>query len=1099
MDIFGASSDDTGLGNQYVGEPRIARGLCVIGGLNQKSTGGIRGTFAKLTPDAKDDSSGQQMSLNYYIDNQNRHKNSKETTTMGPEGGYGLYVNNACGAPMSTFVFGGISPASMEANHPVLNLIQGPPSSQKCTFSDGSIPYYDSPYINFSYQPQQYGSTEQDIVDDSGLVNFNAYYINNNPLIPTMHSNGITSNGAAFDLYSASKPLMTYNIWQINYPSRFRTSTFDIKNYIEYSQDFGPIINTATASATALAYDGPIINQFISERGAKVSVSTPKDFVTVERLYPISNDLLYSNFQTNPVLSYYSLVNCDDGTLDAPSAIPVSMTGAQNCGFQIHFECSGIDSSYSASTGSVAPSISINWGDQNVQSATSINQFQLIISSQGTELRYFNPTKQIYNVATNEGTPTPVDARWVKIKLPNGKSLLPNSVSFSVYVHYAGPYMFVGFGDLGNSSDVQWYSLGPVDNDAQQKGQKLNLMISDQATIVIGIGYMTALFQYGPMTFKNYNKQNITNATSIVNKEYLNYFDFTFTAPGDKQQYLDTKLIQKNFYSLAYTGLTNTTNAKDTNMSYAPDWRNATNNQFSFVWRTPITLLPTGASQVDQVDPLYYIQGTLQYNTTFEGPVFYEITNNITPSIQPLPPYIPLNINAGNRVIGSTTNGTDQYNPNSLINNFSWGDISTYLTRWNMSYACEDNANSSYLSMSGSATFKDMGLDILGRKILTALDGNRMTISLGAGYTTDYPVIFGQGVITKVSTERDGTGTITTISFEDIGTYLLRHCKFKDPYIFSGMKYCRIIQSILTILGFDKYYSQRPNSVNSAWSQAMTLRANASGLPTSIKGGSIRVDSNTVPYSVMKTFLQLIIEKGATPIFWWDCVDQLFRTEWRQAPEFLETLYFAGYNSGNNNALLPNTQNTPDDIVNNLNRDWQHGVLVKSWKSDVQYQNYIYKLTIWAKDCIGKLMSYNYYAPNAISQDVWNKLNNLKNIQMQDIPTGYVGYEHITFDDGGNLPVFEDKNALYKYGDALRDSYTGKPYETINFEVYVTRPLLHWGRFSLQTFIGDGSPQTEPYFYKKVNYTYEKNKNIIIADIEGEYIQPLKAIGGGEM
>ena len=1094
MDVFGVSADDTGLGNQYVGEPRIAKGLCVIGALRQKTTGSVQGQFAKLVPDSKDDADGPGMSLNYYIDNEERHSNSKETTSMGPEGGYGLFVNNACGAPMSTFVFGGIAPAGIEANHPVLNLIQGPPSTQKCvTFTGDSIPYYAAPYINFS-DTALFGSVETDIVDDSGQVDVNAYYVNNNPLIPTRHDDGITFNGGAFDLYSAAKPLMTYNIWKMRYPARFQTSTFNIENYIEYVQDFGPIINTATASATAQAYDGPLINQMLFATGSKVSISTPKDFVFVERLYPISNDLLYTNFQTNPIMAYYSLIGCDDGTIDAPSPVGVTMTGGQNCGFQMHFECSGIDPSYSASKGSLAPSIIINWGDQNTQSATSINKFQLVVSSQGTELRYFNPTKQIYNVATNEGVPTPVDTRWIRLKLPNGRSLTQDSVSFSVYIHYAGPYMFIGFGDLGNQQSVQWYSLGPVDDDSQPKGGKLDLSISDQATVAIGLGYMNAVFQYGPMTFKNYNNQNITNSQSIVNKEYLNHFDFTFTAPQGKQQYLDTKTIQNNFYNLAYTTRSAAAN-KDTNMSYAPDWRTPLKNQFGFVWRTPITLLPTGAAEADQVDPLYYIQGTLQYSTTFEGPVFYEITNNITPITQPNPPYVPLNVNASNRVVGNTTNGTDQNNLNALIRNFSWGDISTYLTEWEMTYSCEDTANSSYLSMNGTATFKDMTLDTLGRKILTAIGKNRMTISLGAGYTADYPVIFGQGVITSIKTRRNGKGSITTMKFEDIGTHLLKKSIFKDPYIFGGMKYRRVVQSILQILGFEQYYSQRPDTINVDWGNALNLRASVNGLQPSIIGGSVRVDSTTVPYNVMQTFLKVMIEKNAVPIFWWDCVDQLFRMEWRQAPEFVENLYFAGYNSGNTGALLPNTQNTPEDIANSINRDWQHGVLVDSWDMDTGYQNLIYKLTLWAKDSIGKLMSYQYFAPNAISDNVWNSLNNLKNVRMEDIPGGYIGYENIRFDKDDNA-IFEDKNALYKFGDAIVDSIIGNPYDTIDFQVYVTRPLLHWGRFALLTFIGDGSAQTEPYFYKNVHYKFTKGQNIITADIKGEYTPPLKAIMG---
>jgi hypothetical protein len=1085
MDVIGNAYEDSGADLTYVGQPRIAKGLCVLGALSQKTVGDIRGQFGQLIPSSKDD---ENMSLNYYIDNEERHSNSKETSPMGDQGGYGLIPNFACGAPLSTFVFGGISPDEI---HPVLNLIQGPPSSTKCkTFTGDSIPFYSDQYINFSFIAD-YGNFQTDIADDSGQIDANAYYVNNNPIIPPRLDTGITFNGQTINLYQAASPLSTYNIWKMRYPSRYKTATFNIENYIQYEKNFGPVIDFATAAAVQQAYDGPTINQALFATGSKVQISTPKDFVFVERLFPISYDLMYSNRNTNPIAAYYSLIKCDDGTIDAPNPTKVNMNGGINCGFQMDFKCSGIDQNYSTANGSVTPSIVINWGDQDNQPANVINKFQLIISGQGTELRYFNPTKQIANIATNEGTPTPVDTRWIRVNLKNGHTLKEDSQNFSVFIHYAGPYMYIGF---GSGAAVNWDYLGPVDDDSNDlSNKKLSLQISEDATVAIGVGYMNCVFQYGPMAFKNYNNQRITNITSITNKEYLNYIDFSFIAPDGKQSYLDPKNIQNNFYNLAYTTPNDAKN-KDTNMSFAPDWRSPIKNQFNFIWRVPPTLITTGAAQYNEVNPLFYTSGTLQYNTTFEGPVFFEITNNITPEIQANPPYIPLNVDASNRVSGNATNGTEAFNPTALIRNYSWGDISRYLIGWEFTCGTEQNTNSSYLGMNGTATFKDMALDPMGRKILTLIDGNKTVISLGAGYSSDYPVVFGQGVIESISTVRSSTGTVTTMKFKDVGTYLFENSKFKDPYIFSGMKYRRVIQSVLEIIGFSNYFSQRPDTADPNWALAVNLRASVSQLRRSIVAGAMKADINSPPLQVIKQVLSVMIQKNATPIMFWDCIDQLFRMEWRQAPEFIETLYFAGYNNAQD-SLLPNTQNTDEDIANGLNRDWQHGVLVSDWTINSEFQNLIYKMIIYSSDAVGKLISYQRYVPNAISDVIWNKLNNLENINIKDIPTGYIGHELIRFATDSQI-IFEDKPALYRFGDSLFDTTVGKTYQTINFKIYVTRPLIHWGRFVVQTFVGDNAVQTDPFYYKEVNYSFNKESNQITAEVKGESTPPLKTILG---
>lgn len=1080
MNSFGDSLEDAGFGNEIVGEPRIAKGLCVLGALNQRSRGHIAGKFSRLI---KLNENTENVSLNFLTDTSERNEFSNDLTNIGPENGSIPKVNPAPGAPLATFVYGGI--AADEA-HPVLDLIKGPPKNKKCSTTTGdSIVYYTAPYIRYSTEAL-YGEIQTDVVV-SNEVDLNAYYTNNNPLVPTRRD----SFQNVFDLYANSKPLHTYNIWKMRYPSRFKTSTFDIENYIEYKKNYGPYINLESTPGLETAYDGPLIGQSIFASGAQVIVSSPRDFVFTERIFPISHDLLYSNYNTEDVVCYYSFIKADDNNLVTPFPRKVSMSGGANCGFQMHFTCSGIDPTVNAKNGLLAPTVLINWGDYQQDRAGVISRFQLIITSQGTELRYYNPNKKVFNIPTETGEATKADSRWVKIKLENGVSLSTETVDFSVYVHFAGPYMYIGFANDNLGENPTWHSLGPVDDESNDFS-KMDLNISEEATIAVGVGYMTATFKYGPMTFKNYNRQNIKDITSLQDFEHLNYIDFTLVAPEGKEKYLDKDTVSKRFFNMAYTSRSAALN-KDTNMSFAPDHRALADSQFSIFWREGPALVPSAADDPEDIQPLYYVKGTVRFNTTFEGPVFFEITNNITPDIQPEPPYIPLNINDSRRILGTATNGTLGDDGSSLIKQYKWGDISRFLTSWNVNYSSSDTSNSAYIGMTGTATFENMATDEMGRKILTVIDKNRTTITLGAGYTEGYPVRFAQGVITEVNTVRSSTGTVTTMNFEDVGTYLLRNNRAKDPYVFSGMKYRRITQSVLEILGLGDYYSQLPSSTNTAWSRALDLRAAVNGLPSSVINNAIMLNGKVEPLSVVQTVLSVMIEKNATPAFFWDCVDEIYRMEWRQSPQYVENLYFAGYNN-TTNSYLPNAQ-TEQDAAYGLRRDWQHGVLVSDWAMTSSFGNLIYKLLLYSKDANGRFISYKHIAKNAMSAQAWNQLNNLENLRVEDIPSGYVGHEFVRL-DYDDKAVFQDKVTLHKYGDAIVESIIGNPYDTISFRVHVTRPLLHWGRFILQTFVGDRAVETEPYYYKSITYSFSKDDNNIIADIKGEYAPPLKSIMG---
>jgi hypothetical protein len=104
---------------------------------------------------------------------------------------------------------------------------------------------------------------------------------------------------------------------------------------------------------------------------------------------------------------------------------------------------------------------------------------------------------------------------------------------------------------------------------------------------------------------------------------------------------------------------------------------------------------------------------------------------------------------------------------------------------------------------------------------------------------------------------------------------------------------------------------------------------------------------------------------------------------------------------------------------------------------------------------------------------------------------GWVGFDKLYFGDLRGTYRQSEKE-IYDYSIPFADAYLKKLYNNVNFTVYVTKPLKFWSKFKIKTF----NAETDSYYYKQIDYSFNKSDNIITAIITGENV-PRALMGEG--
>lgn len=909
-------------------------------------------------------------------------------------------VNTVIGAPMCTFAEGGIA---ADEQSPYYDLIKGPADTDIMFDSQAYAPTYAGEATVSEAVGGDFDESEEasDGVVGTPCATMPRSYLDIFNTLPTT---------------DRPKLQKTYNIWRRISPASVDGSQF-VKNQ-------GPVGDTFTQ----LPGDGDMC---IEVHGN----------CTLKRLFPLSRDMLYEN----------ATVVYPADRLFQVSSRQVRMQGGPNCGFQMHFwhgrpRTNVITDNNDTFDGTIV----IEWGDEDAEEAedlVTVSRFRLTLTvNQEPKLEYLHPRTREFEYFSIAG---PVFA-------PEQQES-----SYSVYVHFAGPVMLIGF----EPNPLTWNCFNPPlsDEKIDDESSIFPPYISERATIKATFRYVSAKFKYGPIAFNNYHPENLLVDGFEDDSEDLGFIRANFSAPRLKAETIDP--VALNEYFVANRLLDSLSQDEVEALESAPtfygDWRRNATYGTELIYTGVLTVPdPPEEGEPEPTQPAT-CNGRVIFSTTCEGPIFFHVK---PPSAQ-VPPAEP------------------------LVQQFSkWGDLSSYMHSWNASFTLE-NSNASRVVGTATVTLKNLAATQFGRKVLAFCEENMPTITLGGGFGS--PETFFQGFVVSQKTTRSADGTSTTeLECKDVLSVLLEYLVFPQTYYFDGVRYNDIIRTCLEVVGLDDWYQEQleifqgtGDEEEDAVQFANFRRAVEIRLATRISHAAlstpvINADPTMNLSSVVDAILDLILAFNVIPVFYWDHDAGVIRLAWRYDPSYSDGLQFVGTPNEENVTFLPNSSS-----------EFQHGVLSGDYVERT-YNEFLYSDFF--------IMGFTQYGEpyaalepedrnsDAYSQDTIDAINKAF-LEDEPLPEniGYIGFPKWYVETQKQM-VLLTKDAIRRRARSVYD-VRRKTYQTISFQAHVTRPLHHMGRFYLQTFVGQGTAlNTDMYFYKSVSYSFDKEQNMITAGIDGE-------------
>ena len=910
-------------------------------------------------------------------------------------GGILPQVNPYIGAPMATFVYGGIAPNSA---HPQLDSIKGPDTNTGFEFEEGVIYAYDPSFDGGEATFGDNGRDGEDAPEFEPPQPFSAgndYAGAQYPVVPSQKSAPFNSD----------QVLPTYNIWQLKNIDNNETT-------LQYKKNYGPLFPNG--------YTGPKIRQTVGVDGSSyIEVTAANVAAQVERIFPISADLAYSSAKI-----YYP----PRGEIQ-PQPREIKARGSDNSGFQLHFRHSQITNMSNSNSGAVNGSIQVNFGAKDTPGdGTSLQNFQLnLVPGKTPELMFYHPKKQSWETFPLQGSAF-------------------GSGEFSVYVHFAGPTMLIGF-----DTDVEnWNAFVPLDDDDDWNQQYVPL-IPANSRISMTFTNVTAAFQYGPMAFNNYHPEQLDadDDDSHLGRINVDFGSSINEADTISETNLNEKFQAHRFRAEGYQVDTETQERFDDLESTAAVYAD---------WRRPNAELYYKETERTEGERDVSVRGSVVFDTTIEGPQFMHIrSGKKDPSSPPDPPSATL----------------------PLIRKMPWGDISDYFVSFDISNDFDLADNHSLLQATATIVLANLKTTARGRQILAAIEKNIMTIEVGAG--PGVANTFFQGIILESETVNTPTGSLTTLKCQDISTTVLTDVPCQSVVRFEGMRYGRILEYAISMSGLKPWYEQ---SEDEQLALALDYRLGYSPVESSLASQVLTATPRKKIIDIIKPAIGLVVADNVLPVLYWDYKTERLRLDKRQSDEYLDELYFTG---------SPDPD-TGDTLLPNSLTDREHGVLVGDWTVRTLVKQLHAGVKLFGQNWFSRIITAQNDALDLAERYSEEKLEELLNSVGEDVDTssiegGYVGYRKILIDQV-KQNVFPDKLSLERYAEQL-DEYLKEPYQITSFECYVTKPLKHQGQFIIKTFLGEQEQATSRYLYASVNYKFNKKDNFIRASVKGEQLPPL--------
>lgn len=603
-----------------------------------------------------------------------------------------------------------------------------------------------------------------------------------------------------------------------------------------------------------------------------------------------------------------------------------------------------------------------------------------------------------------------------------------------VYVHFVGPQMLIGF-----SEDVStWSCLSGF-----EKGQDYKTLyiprISDQAKIRMLATNIHYTFTYGPMTFNSFNPEQIHSISQSSYSRTQSHCNVKFAAPQSKPESVNETSINKQFQEHRCISREKIGSSDFDASTYEPmyygDWRRQDGGDMSYK--------ELSSNYVKTTD--IAVTGRVTWNTTIEGPMFVHIRN---------------------------ISAKEATTPPPLVYPLSWGDLSSHLEYFDVSVNFE-NDNRSLLVSTATVKLANLASNPVKDEVLARLRENILVVTLTAGY--DVQGTYFQGIVDDVEEIYDASGSTTTLKCIDILNGILSDTPVRATMQFRTMRYGKIIYDMIQMSGLANWF--RP-SISDALVSALNVRLGNQPSGSTLANHILMADPTMDILSLLKEALALVIDtKSTLPVLWWEPSEGYLRLDGRSDLD-IETLYFAGDDSSGI-TLSPNNFTTRE-----------HGLLVDGYSMSTSVKQLHAGLRLFGKSFTGKTLLYERDFTGANDATGLNAI--LQDVSKVAAGIGWVGWKKILV-YRKQRDQLADQLAINLYGRSL-ENYLRTPYQSIGFKVYVTRPLIHAGRFRISTFNGLGVPdELGLFYYQQVNYTYNKEENIMTASITGEKFPSLIA------
>ena len=545
-------------------------------------------------------------------------------------------------------------------------------------------------------------------------------------------------------------------------------------------------------------------------------------------------------------------------------------------------------------------------------------------------------------------------------------------------------------------------------------------------------------FQYSAIIFDNYNPENYTQTDLEDSFKSSIIVDFKApTKPVDKTDSITPKAIFDSFIENRYLSSNASISKVDKGkISVYGDWRMSSGlgQTIEFKYK-----------QVQSVTKEAYKinYGILIYDTTIEGPAFMNIENKKSSNV-------------------------DQ----GLINPIPRGDLTPWIDDLTVNVS-SSLQNSSYISKVADVTLKNLDTTEHGYNILQLIEHNLCIVQIWAGY--DLPLYpYFQGFINTINTSRTGSESTIKLSCEDVGTYCLKNIYFDMPMLFGNVRIDAAVKSVMDFSGFSDYFVADYTGVDGA---DLRLNPNPSANPDQLRAlPTDKIDSKLHP------MLEKMNTLGQQPVFRWDEFNGLFKLESRYK-NVDSDLKFIGITNFGADASNPTGQLisvNPD--TSQSTPDW-HGLLTGSYSIDTTVENLAYGVKTFGQTYNGfeYQESGESFLADAMSDAALNRI--IRSLETGTIPEGYVGFRKYII-DALNANELPSKQLVVKK-HKINELIVRKPYHSISFNCYVTKPLQAHGVFVVQAFIDGNVDITDQYIYSSVNYTFDKKNNLITASIGG--------------